>query len=146
MSIISENCKEKEKSDLKSPKISILSILNDKIEKETEKCWKNDNLNSIKKSTLSLHISAYENSFDASDIFDCKMNENLIKKQNFNDASPFVFKNPFEFPRQQNVQIPKHEVSHFKASQHLQNPNEVSNNGCQLNFKQICTINKISLR
>uniref|UniRef100_A0AC35FM07 Dynein light intermediate chain n=1 Tax=Panagrolaimus sp. PS1159 TaxID=55785 RepID=A0AC35FM07_9BILA len=118
------------KSYFKTSKISNLSILSDKIEKETKKCWKNNSLNSINKSTLSLHISAYENSFD-SDIFGRKKNEDLIKKQekqSFTVASLFAFQNPFEFSRQQNDQIPKPEVSHFKASQRLHNPNKTSKN------------------
>uniref|UniRef100_A0AC35GLF0 Uncharacterized protein n=1 Tax=Panagrolaimus sp. PS1159 TaxID=55785 RepID=A0AC35GLF0_9BILA len=88
-------------------------------------------------STLSLHISAYENSVEASsaaalDSFDDKNDktsnsQTMIKnwknaKQLFIESS-WAIQNPFEFPRQQNDKVSEPEVSQFRASQHLYNLN-----------------------
>uniref|UniRef100_A0AC35G6D5 Uncharacterized protein n=1 Tax=Panagrolaimus sp. PS1159 TaxID=55785 RepID=A0AC35G6D5_9BILA len=96
-------------------------------ESEVKKCWKNESFsNSSAKndSTLSLHIAAYVNSIG---------NENVkfesIKKQKeaFLDSSCKI-QNTFEFPRQQSDKsssLFKPEVSQYKASQRLFNPNEL---------------------
>uniref|UniRef100_A0AC35G496 Uncharacterized protein n=1 Tax=Panagrolaimus sp. PS1159 TaxID=55785 RepID=A0AC35G496_9BILA len=77
------------------------------------------------KSTLSLHISAYENSIEDTsavrlDLFDDK----ISKKKSF-IVSSLTVQNPFEFLRQQesNEEANKPEISQFKASQRLANPN-----------------------
>uniref|UniRef100_A0AC35F9E5 Uncharacterized protein n=1 Tax=Panagrolaimus sp. PS1159 TaxID=55785 RepID=A0AC35F9E5_9BILA len=105
-------------TDLCSKYSSSLS-LND----ENKKCWKkNDFSNTKNNSTLSRHISAYENSNEASfDSFNQSFRKSwLIQKQKQNNpVSTFVSQNPFEFQRQQNDKMPEPEVSQFKASQRL---------------------------
>uniref|UniRef100_A0A914PGH5 Uncharacterized protein n=1 Tax=Panagrolaimus davidi TaxID=227884 RepID=A0A914PGH5_9BILA len=92
-----------------------------------KKRWKNGNtLNATNKSTLSFHIAAYKNAI-SSDLFDDENMKGLKKeefgsiktsKQCFTDS--LKFRNPFEFPRQQNgAQKNKPEVMQFKASQKL---------------------------
>uniref|UniRef100_A0AC35EVH9 Uncharacterized protein n=1 Tax=Panagrolaimus sp. PS1159 TaxID=55785 RepID=A0AC35EVH9_9BILA len=90
--------------------------------------------NTTNNSTLSLHISAYENSVDATalDSHDDKNDKTSNKKEMIknwrNEKQLFIeslwtIQNPFEFPRQQSDKVSKPEVSHFRASQHLYNPN-----------------------
>uniref|UniRef100_A0AC34G292 PARP-type domain-containing protein n=1 Tax=Panagrolaimus sp. ES5 TaxID=591445 RepID=A0AC34G292_9BILA len=103
------------KSDDKTLALHDLSIIdvNEKPKKD-----KDSNVNN---STLSLHIAAYENSVESSNEF----NEEEIKSEK--QILIKKWKNPFEFPRQQedeDAQIP--EVAQFKASKRLLNPNQSS--------------------
>uniref|UniRef100_A0AC34FIK3 Uncharacterized protein n=1 Tax=Panagrolaimus sp. ES5 TaxID=591445 RepID=A0AC34FIK3_9BILA len=96
---------------------------------------KEEKLSSINKSTLSLHIAAYENSTAAanSDGFEeegikMKGKKSCLIKKCKNPKQIFVgsaaaFTNPFEFPRQQENQNNEPEVVQFKANQGLANPN-----------------------
>uniref|UniRef100_A0AC34FY47 Uncharacterized protein n=1 Tax=Panagrolaimus sp. ES5 TaxID=591445 RepID=A0AC34FY47_9BILA len=89
---------------------------------------------SINNSTLSIHITAYENSVEASFDADYGKREGLKKKweklvsnknkQLFNSSSASNSENPFQFPRQQeNEQTSAPELLKFKASQKLLHPN-----------------------
>uniref|UniRef100_A0AC34FML4 Uncharacterized protein n=1 Tax=Panagrolaimus sp. ES5 TaxID=591445 RepID=A0AC34FML4_9BILA len=101
---------------------------------------------SANNSTLSLHISAYENLVESNtdDLSDGETegskNKNekrdLIKKW---EISSLFFQNPFEFPRQQNDRGIRPEMMQFKASQRLRNPNEENfyfNNPATVSFPQ----------
>uniref|UniRef100_A0A914QV39 Exophilin 5 n=1 Tax=Panagrolaimus davidi TaxID=227884 RepID=A0A914QV39_9BILA len=123
----------------KPSKISNFSNhINDKTEnEESKKLWKtNSYSNKINDSTISLHIAAYENS-SKTDSFNGSKNEDLQKgksdsikneKQLFT-AETFIIQNSFEFPRQENEGAKVPEVSNFKASQRLLNPNKASKYG-----------------
>uniref|UniRef100_A0AC35GUA2 Uncharacterized protein n=1 Tax=Panagrolaimus sp. PS1159 TaxID=55785 RepID=A0AC35GUA2_9BILA len=113
-----------------------LTLYDDSEEKARKRWKKNDSSDANNNSTFSLHIAVYENSIEAaSDSFDGKINEGFEKKK---PTSPFVIQNPFEFPRQQNSEMLKPEVSKFKTSQRLINPNKASNNN-QKKTSQTCT-------
>uniref|UniRef100_A0A914Q9W0 Uncharacterized protein n=1 Tax=Panagrolaimus davidi TaxID=227884 RepID=A0A914Q9W0_9BILA len=111
----------------KSSKASTFTTLNED-NNDLKKRWKNKNyLKITNKSTLSLHIAAYENSNEAiaSDLFDDENIEGLKKeKLGSIKTSKHCFidrlMNPFDFPRQQNEnQRIEPEVAQFKASQRL---------------------------
>uniref|UniRef100_A0AC35FJP5 Tyrosine-protein kinase n=1 Tax=Panagrolaimus sp. PS1159 TaxID=55785 RepID=A0AC35FJP5_9BILA len=106
----SDNYKEKKKLQSWDKFSKTFPTLNEE-NNDSKKRWKNKNtLNAMNKSTLSFHISAYENATEAaaSDLFGAVI-EGLKKekfgslkaicKQSFTGA--FEFQNPFEFPRQQ---------------------------------------------
>uniref|UniRef100_A0AC35F138 Uncharacterized protein n=1 Tax=Panagrolaimus sp. PS1159 TaxID=55785 RepID=A0AC35F138_9BILA len=124
--------------DPHSWKKSALNYENYNSKKEDE--LKKQNFNS---STLSFHIEAYENSIEAN-LFDgnkdCK---NFLNKQRKNLKQiciESVIQNPFEFPRQQQEnddeeKVP--EISEFKASQCLINPNQMNQRLSDSN-EQVC--------
>jgi hypothetical protein len=141
-STVSDNGEDKRESQTwkkSSHFCSTTLSLYDKTE-GVKKGWKkNDSINSTKNSTLSLHISAYENSTEDT-VFDDSFNENdkkvLIKGKSVFDSTVFI-QNPFSFPRQQNDIPSEPELSQFKSTQRLRNPNEASHNRLQQQVQPI---------
>jgi hypothetical protein len=74
------------------------------------------------KSTLSLHIKAYEN-LSASDTFDDTYCKTKAFEERKSIASKSVVQSSFEFARQQEDQINDPEIMQFKTSQKLLNSN-----------------------
>uniref|UniRef100_A0A914PPL1 Protein-serine/threonine phosphatase n=1 Tax=Panagrolaimus davidi TaxID=227884 RepID=A0A914PPL1_9BILA len=101
--IVSDNFEEKEKLqswDKSSTASSFITFNEDN--DDLKKRWKNENtLKITNKSTLSLHIEAYNNSTEAasSDLKKEKFGSIKTSKQCFTNS--LKFRNPFEFPRQQ---------------------------------------------
>uniref|UniRef100_A0AC35FM59 Uncharacterized protein n=1 Tax=Panagrolaimus sp. PS1159 TaxID=55785 RepID=A0AC35FM59_9BILA len=140
---IFDSNEETEKSQTWNPSNLNLKTLtvDDKVkEVESEMRWKkNNSSNTNNNSTLSLHIAAYENSSEAValNLFGGKNNAEKFETKNIKQSfivSTFVIQNPFEFPRQQNDNAvpPEPEVSQFKASQKLLNPNKSRKKGNKL--------------
>uniref|UniRef100_A0A914Q3J5 Uncharacterized protein n=1 Tax=Panagrolaimus davidi TaxID=227884 RepID=A0A914Q3J5_9BILA len=114
----------------KPSKISDFSnLINDKTEnKEFKKLWKtNSYSNTTNSSSISLHIAAYENS--ANEDLQTGKSDSIKNEKQIFTAGTFVTQNSFEFPRQENEEAKVPEVSNFKASQRLLNPNKASKNG-----------------
>uniref|UniRef100_A0A914QY80 Uncharacterized protein n=1 Tax=Panagrolaimus davidi TaxID=227884 RepID=A0A914QY80_9BILA len=124
----------------KSTKDFTLNFVNNDYKKEDE--LKKERINNKNNSTLSLHISAYENSNEAkSDLFD-EGEKCLNRGTKQRLIIPRYFsKNPFEFPRQQESDMndPKMpEISQFRASQRLLNPNQINRNNYRQQFPEYC--------
>uniref|UniRef100_A0AC35FPC8 DNA repair protein REV1 n=2 Tax=Panagrolaimus sp. PS1159 TaxID=55785 RepID=A0AC35FPC8_9BILA len=105
---------------------NLCSTLSITQKEEAEKHWKKNKRisNSTTKSTISLHIAAYENSNQSDTVKICEKTEGSKEAKQTFIGSNIVFQNPFEFPRQQeNNKNLNTEVSKFKASQKLRNPN-----------------------
>uniref|UniRef100_A0A914R1A8 Uncharacterized protein n=1 Tax=Panagrolaimus davidi TaxID=227884 RepID=A0A914R1A8_9BILA len=116
-------------------------------DKDKEQWKKGGSFEVADNSTLSLHISAYENETAAFDSFGGKNNEALknnisgfVRSEKKLLTSTFVIQNPFEFPRQQSDKVQDPEVSQFRASQRLLNSNAASKNGQQgsSNSNSVC--------
>uniref|UniRef100_A0AC35GZ82 Protein kinase domain-containing protein n=1 Tax=Panagrolaimus sp. PS1159 TaxID=55785 RepID=A0AC35GZ82_9BILA len=142
---VSDKYEEKEKLQLRNKfsRASIFSTLNEN-NNDLKKRWKNENtLKTTNKSTLSLHIAAYESSTKAAGSDLCgniaglrKQKLASIKERCFSDY--LKSGNPFEFPRQQNGdQKDKPEVMQLTPSQQLQPPTGKFNYGEVVNGFQI---------
>uniref|UniRef100_A0AC35GMG6 Uncharacterized protein n=1 Tax=Panagrolaimus sp. PS1159 TaxID=55785 RepID=A0AC35GMG6_9BILA len=96
-------------------------------ERKVEKRWKNKSFSNSAKndSTLFLHIAAFENLIYNENVKFETIKKQKNAKQIFIDLSSCKIQNPFEFPRQQSNKssLSKPEVSQYKASQRLFNPN-----------------------
>jgi hypothetical protein len=89
------------------------------------------------KSTLSLHIKAYEN-LSASDTFDDTYCKTKAFEERKSIASKSVVQSSFEFARQQEDQINDPEIMQFKTSQKLLNSN--LNKSSTISMKNILAI------
>uniref|UniRef100_A0A914QSY7 Uncharacterized protein n=1 Tax=Panagrolaimus davidi TaxID=227884 RepID=A0A914QSY7_9BILA len=88
------------------------------------------------KSTLSLHISAYENSIESTAALGLDLFNDKISKRKPFIVSSLTVQNPFEFPRQQENEPSRSSVMQFSSSQRLRNPNEATNHIIQSSTSQ----------
>uniref|UniRef100_A0AC35GVP9 Uncharacterized protein n=1 Tax=Panagrolaimus sp. PS1159 TaxID=55785 RepID=A0AC35GVP9_9BILA len=128
---------EKSDSSVQAHKSPNLATFNTDAEvKEANKgLKKGGSIDNTKNSILSLHISAYENSFESAALVEGKS----VKKEIYGSIKEkegldqicmtltHVVQNPFEFPRQQNDKVFEPEVSQYKASQKFITPDQNSN-------------------
>uniref|UniRef100_A0A914PFJ1 Uncharacterized protein n=1 Tax=Panagrolaimus davidi TaxID=227884 RepID=A0A914PFJ1_9BILA len=133
--------------DKKDSSFSPSEYLNDSQKTAKQNQWKKESdLNKTKGSTLSLHISAYENDTVADYVISQSLPRKDMDSGKRLEATKHYFTAEstaamFEIPRQQTDELKKPEIMQFKASQKLIDPNqenrrEVENNDAESEFQK----------